>query len=144
MKVVIQRVKEASVSIDGKIISKINNGLLLFVGFKIYDNVDDIDYMVDKILNLRIFEDNDKMNLSVKDVQGGILSVSQFTLYADTKKGCRPSFTSAMKYDDAIKMYDIFNDKLKKKYDNIETGIFGADMKINLINDGPVTILLEE
>ena len=145
MRAVIQRVNEASVSVDDKLISHIDKGLLIFIGFKFDDKVESFDKFIDKIVNLRIFEDaNNKMNLSLKDVCGSVLLISQFTLYADTKKGYRPSFTSAMSYDDANVLYDIFIEKFKEKYDNIKTGIFGSDMKVGLINDGPVTIIMEE
>lgn len=144
MKVVIQRVKEAKVEVDKKITGKIDNGLLLLVGFTEGDNEEKIDYMINKILNLRIFDDeNGIMNLSVKDINGSLLSVSQFTLYADTKKGKRPSYVNALNGDEAIILYDLFNKKLKEKI-NTETGIFGAYMKVSLINDGPITIVLEK
>lgn len=145
MRVVVQRVKNASVAVDGNIISKIDYGLLLLVGFKTTDTTEQIDKMVKKIINLRIFDDtNNDMNLSIKDIDGSILSVSQFTLYASTSKGNRPSFINAMKYDEASKLYDLFNEKLRDNIEKIETGIFGADMKVNLTNDGPVTIIIEE
>ena len=142
MKVVVQRLKKSSVTVDGKIVGKINNGLLLLVGFTHTDNIDSIDYLVNKVLNLRIFDDeNGIMNKSVLDVNGSILSVSQFTLYADTKKGNRPSYVNAMKGEDAIKLYETFNNKLNEKI-NVQTGIFGAEMEVELINDGPITIIL--
>lgn len=145
MKVVIQRVKHASVTIDEKLYSNICNGILILVGFTHGDNEDKINKMVNKIVNLRIFEDNNnKMNLNIKDVDGSILSVSQFTLYADTKKGNRPSFVSALNYNEAEKLYDIFNKKLSESIENVKTGIFGSDMKVELLNDGPITILMEE
>ncbi len=144
MKVVIQRVKESSVEIDGKINGKINKGLMVLVGFCATDTIEIVDKMIDKMIHLRIFEDdNGKMNLSLQDVQGDILSISQFTLYADCKKGRRPSFISAAKPDIAIPLYDYFNDQIKERGIHVETGIFGADMKVSLINDGPVTILLD-
>ena len=143
MKVVVQKVKEASCTVDGKIISKIDQGLMILVGFTEGDNLDIISKMAQKIVNLRIFEDdNNVMNLSLLDVKGSILSISQFTLYADTKKGNRPSYINAMKGEEATKLYDIFNEELRK-YTHVETGIFGADMDISLINNGPTTIILE-
>lgn len=145
MKVVIQRVKHASVTIDEKLYSNISNGMLILVGFTHGDNEDKIKKMVNKIVNLRIFEDNNnKMNLNIKDVNGSILSVSQFTLYADTKKGNRPSFVSALNYNEAEKLYNIFNKKLSESIENVKTGIFGSNMKVELLNDGPITILMEE
>lgn len=143
MKIVVQRVSKAEVKIDDKIIGKANKGLLLFVGFSKDDEEKDLKYFVDKILNLRIFEDESgKMNLSVSEINGDILSVSQFTLYGDIKKGRRPSFIEAAEPEKANKLYEKFNDQLKKSGLNIETGIFGGDMKVSLINDGPVTILM--
>ena len=143
MKVVVQKVKEASCTIDGKITGKIDQGLMILVGFTLGDNLDIISKMAQKIVNLRIFEDdNGVMNLSLLDVKGSILSISQFTLYADTKKGNRPSYINAMKGEEATKLYDIFNEELRK-YTHVETGIFGADMDISLINNGPTTIILE-
>ena len=142
MRIVVQRVKKASVTVEEKIVGKINNGLLLLVGFTHNDNIDSIDYLVNKVLNLRIFDDeNGIMNKSVLDVNGSILSVSQFTLYADTKKGNRPSYIDAMKGEEAIKLYEAFNNKLREKI-NVQTGIFGAEMDVELINDGPITIIL--
>ena len=144
MKVVVQKVNEASVKVDGKIVGEISRGLLVFVGFTEGDNLDKINFMVNKIINLRIFEDNnDVMNLSVKDVDGGILSISQFTLYGDAIKGNRPSYIKALKSDEASILYEEFNERLKEKYRKVETGIFQADMKISLINDGPTTIIIE-
>lgn len=143
MRVVVQRSLNSSVSVDGKIVGTINSGLVLFVGFTHFDTLEDIKYSVNKIMNLRIFDDESgNMNKSIKEVNGEILSISQFTLYGDTKKGNRPSFIDAMKYDKASNMYDIFNEELKK-YIKVETGIFGSDMKVNITNDGPVTILIE-
>ena len=143
MRVVVQRSLSSSVSVDSKVVGHIDKGLVLLVGFTHDDTLDDINYCVNKIINLRIFDDeNGNMNKSIKDVNGDILSISQFTLYGDTKKGNRPSFIEAMKYDKASNMYDIFNEQLKK-YINVETGVFGADMKVNILNDGPVTILIE-
>ncbi len=143
MKVVVQRVNNASCEVNGKITGKIEKGLMLLVGFTDGDNHDTILKMVQKIVNLRIFDDeNGIMNLSVLDIKGSILSISQFTLYADTKKGNRPSYVNAMSGDEATKLYDLFNDELSKIL-HVETGIFGADMNISLVNSGPVTIILE-
>jgi len=142
MRIIVQRVKKASVEVENKVVGKINNGLLLLVGFTHDDTESDIDYLVKKVLNLRIFDDeNGVMNKSVLDVNGSILSVSQFTLYADTKKGNRPSYVHAMKGEEAIKLYEIFNSKLGNNI-NVETGVFGAEMDVHLINDGPITIIL--
>ena len=143
MKVVVQRSKKSKVTIDNKVNGSINKGYVLLVGFTHGDTTDIVDKMINKILNLRIFEDeNDKMNLSIKDINGSILSISQFTLYADSKKGNRPSFINAMKPDEASKLYDYFNQELSK-YIEVNTGIFGADMKVEIYNDGPVTIILD-
>lgn len=143
MKVVIQRSKEASVEVENKIVGKINSGLVILVGFTPGDSEKDIDYMVDKVINLRIFDDeNGVMNRSLLDVNGSILSISQFTLYADTKKGRRPSYVNAMKGEEAILLYESWNKKLSKNVP-VETGIFGAEMKVKLINDGPITIVME-
>ena len=144
MKVVIQRVKKASCTIDEKCTGKIEHGYCLFVGFNDEDNEEIIDKMIHKILFLRIFEDeNGKMNKSIQDIHGSILSISQFTLYANCKKGNRPSFTDAGKPEYATTLYDLFNQKLKEQDMNVQTGVFGADMKIDLLNDGPVTIVLD-
>lgn len=143
MRVVIQRVKQASVTIDNNIYNSIENGLLILVGFCKDDTLEDVKYLVSKIVNLRIFNDeNDKMNLSIKDINGSILSISQFTLFADTKKGNRPSFINALSYAEANNMYKTFN-KLLNKEIKTYPGIFGSDMKISLINDGPVTIIID-
>ena len=143
MKIVIQRVSQASVTIDGKIAGAIQQGLLLLVGICPEDGQEDIEYAVRKISQMRIFSDDaDKMNLSVQDVGGQILSISQFTLYADTKKGNRPAFTGAAKPDLATSLYDQFNQKLAQTVP-VQTGEFGADMKVSLVNDGPVTIVLD-
>lgn len=145
MKVILQRVKKASVSVDKKTVGQIDKGLLILVGFTEGDKDQEIDWMINKITNLRIFDDeNGIMNLSVKDVNGAILSVSQFTLYADSKKGNRPSYINALGGEKAIKLYEEFNTKLKTTGIPIEEGIFGADMEVSLINDGPVTIILEK
>lgn len=143
MKVVVQRSKKSKVTINNKVNGSIDKGYVLLVGFTHGDTTDIVDKMINKILNLRIFEDeNDKMNLSIKDINGSILSISQFTLYADTKKGNRPSFINAMKPDEASKLYDYFNQELSKHIE-VNTGIFGADMKVEIYNDGPVTIILD-
>ena len=131
------------VKINKKIVGSINEGLLVLVGFTYEDSIKDIDYMVDKIINLRIFNDNNNvMNKSALELNKQILSVSQFTLYADTKKGRRPSYVNALKSNEAIKLYDLFNEKLSK-YLQVSTGVFGEDMEVESINDGPVTIILE-
>ena len=144
MRIVVQRVKEASVKVDGKIVGKTDYGYLLLVSFTAFDNEKIIDYMVNKVCNLRIMDDDNKvMNKSILDIKGSVLSVSQFTLYADTKKGNRPSYIRALNGEEAIKLYDLFNQKLRQ-YVPVETGIFGADMEVSLINDGPITILLEK
>lgn len=144
MRVVVQRVKEASVKVDGNIVGKTKQGLLLLVGFTSDDDYKKIDYMVNKVINLRIFDDNKGvMNLSVKDIHGTILSVSQFTLYGDASKGNRPSYIKALNGNEAIRLYDYFNDQLNKVIPT-ETGVFGAEMEVSLINDGPITILLEK
>ncbi len=143
MRVVVQRSKEASVSVDNKVVGKIDHGMVILVGFTYNDTIEDIDYMINKIINLRIYDDEEGvMNKSILDTNGSILSISQFTLYADATKGRRPSYVNALKGEEAVKLYDEFNIRLKE-YINVETGIFGADMKVSLLNDGPVTILLE-
>lgn len=143
MRVVVQRSKESSVSIDNKIVGSIDKGLVVLVGFTDKDKEENIDYIVKKIVNLRIFNDeNHIMNKSILDISGNILSISQFTLYADTKKGNRPSYIKAMKSSEATKLYDLFNEKLRK-YVKVETGVFGADMCVSIKNDGPVTIIIE-
>lgn len=143
MKVVIQRVKEAQVTIDDELVGDISQGLLLLVGVGPDDEQEDLDYAVRKITNMRIFSDDmGKMNLSVQDIKGSILSVSQFTLFAETKKGNRTAFTGAAKPDKAEKMYLDFNEALAQ-FVPVETGVFGADMQVSLVNDGPVTIILD-
>ena len=143
MRVVIQRAKNAKVEIEGKINGSIENGLVILVGFTYGDTIQDIDYIVNKIVNLRIFDDeNGVMNKSILDVGGTVLSVSQFTLYANTKKGRRPSYVNALNGEEAIKMYDNFNKKLNE-FVHTETGIFGSEMKVTLTNDGPITIIME-
>lgn len=144
MRVLIQRSLESNVVIDKKMVGKINKGLVIFVGFTHSDNEDIINKMINKIINLRIFTDsNDLMNLSLLDEKGEILSISQFTLYADPYNGRRPSFTDAMKQDEAKKLYDLFNKKILEMGIKIEQGIFGADMTVNITNNGPVTIFLD-
>lgn len=143
MRVLVQRSLNSSVSVNNKVVGSIDKGLVLLVGFTHTDTSADIDYLVKKVLNLRIFDDEDGiMNKSILDINGSILSISQFTLYADTKKGNRPSYINSMPGVDAIKLYDEFNDKLSK-FIKVEKGIFGADMKVNILNDGPITIMLE-
>ncbi len=144
MRVVVQRVKHASVTINGSVNGKINNGFLVLLGIQSTDSEQDVDYLVKKVTNLRIFSDeNDKMNLSLKDVNGELLIVSQFTLYANCKEGNRPSFVEAAKPDVAIPLYEYFVSECKKIIPVVETGIFGADMKVDLLNDGPVTIIMD-
>ena len=144
MRVVLQRVSHASVTVEEKVIGKIQRGFLLLVGVTHDDAMEDMEYLVRKIVQMRIFEDEEgKLNRSIQDVDGEILSVSQFTLYADTKKGNRPSFSKAAPGDVAIKMFEQFNGLLRDTGIHVETGQFGADMKVELLNDGPVTILLD-
>ena len=145
MRIVLQRVKSASVSIDEVVVGNINQGFLLLVGVGPEDTSDDASYLARKIAGMRIFSDeNGKMNLSIDQVGGKILSVSQFTLFADTKKGNRPSFTGAASPEAANKLYEEFNEILRTEYGLIvETGEFGADMQVSLVNDGPVTILID-
>ena len=144
MRVVVQRVKHASVTINGTVNGKINNGFLVLLGVQSTDSEQDVDYLVKKVTNLRIFSDeNDKMNLYLKDVNGELLIVSQFTLYANCKEGNRPSFVEAAKPDIAIPLYEYFVSECKKIIPVVETGIFGADMKVDLLNDGPVTIIMD-
>ena len=143
MKIVIQRVQQASVTIEGQLRGEISQGLLLLVGVAPDDGQEDLDYAVRKILNMRIFSDREgKMNLSIKDIEGQILSISQFTLYADTKKGNRPAFIGAAKPDLASQLYDQFNALLAQEVP-VQTGVFGADMQVSLTNDGSVTIILD-
>lgn len=144
MRVLVQRSGESSVVVDNKDIGHIKSGLVLFVGFTEGDTIDSIKYLVNKVINLRIFPDeNDVMNKSILDYGGDILSISQFTLYADTKKGHRPSYIKALGGEDAIKLYDMFNEELSKHI-HVETGEFGADMTVNITNIGPTTIMLEK
>ncbi|KRO18167.1 D-aminoacyl-tRNA deacylase [Lacticaseibacillus saniviri] len=144
MRVVVQRVSEAAVKIDQETVGEIKQGFMLLVGVGPDDTMTDVNYLVRKITNLRVFSDEaGKMNLSLRDIDGAILSISQFTLFADTKKGNRPSFTAAAKPDLGQQLYDAFNQALAAEGITVETGEFGADMKVSLINDGPVTILFD-
>ncbi len=144
MRVIIQRVKTAKVEVEQKVISQINQGILVLFGCHKDDKENKIDHLVDKIVNMRIFSDEtDKMNLSLKDISGDILVVSQFTLLADTKKGRRPSFINSMEPKRANEFYKKFISKLKEHIANVQTGIFGAKMQVSLINDGPVTFILD-
>ena len=145
MKTVIQRVSSASVTIDAKIVAEIQTGLLVLIGIEDADNQEDINWLCQKIANLRIFGDeNDVMNLSVKDIDGDVIVVSQFTLQASTKKGNRPSYIKAAKPEVAIPLYEQFVQQLETELGKkVQTGIFGADMKVLLLNDGPVTILID-
>ena len=145
MKLVVQRVKNAKVDVDGKTVGKIEKGFLVLLGVTYTDTKETADYLVKKLCNLRVFEDeNGKMNLSLKDVDGKLLIVSQFTLYADCSGGNRPSFVNAAKPEFANELYGYFCDKCKENGIEVEKGIFGADMKVSLLNDGPVTIILEK
>lgn len=144
MRAVIQRVTQAEVTIDQKSVGKIEQGFMVLLGIHETDNVEDVAYLVRKISKLRVFEDTaGKMNLSIQEIQGSILSVSQFTLYADTKKGNRPSFIEAARPEAAIPLYELFNKQLKALNIPVETGEFGADMAVSLINAGPVTIIID-
>ncbi|TDO84289.1 D-tyrosyl-tRNA(Tyr) deacylase [Flavobacterium chryseum] len=145
MKVVLQRVSQASVTVDSKIVADIQKGLLVLVGIEDVDTQEDIEWLVGKIIKMRIFGDeNDVMNCSVQDIDGDIIVVSQFTLHASTKKGNRPSYIKASKPEFAIPMYEKFVQSLEKDFNKkIQTGIFGADMKVSLLNDGPVTIMMD-
>ena len=145
MKVVIQRVKNASVKVDGKVVGEIEKGFLVLVGIKVGDTKEQADYLVKKVCNLRVFTDeNDKMNKSVLDIGGEVLVVSQFTLCADVKKGNRPSFDNSAKPDEAKALYEYFcSELLKNGVKNVETGVFGAHMQVSLVNNGPVTIIYD-
>ena len=144
MRILVQRSLNSSVTVDSKFIGSIEKGLVLLVGFTYGDSLNEIDYLVKKVINLRIFDDeNGVMNKSILDVKGRVLSISQFTLYANCKKGNRPSYIDALKSEEASKLYDLFNQKLSQ-YVDVETGIFGADMLVSINNSGPVTILLEK
>ena len=143
MRVLVQRSGKASVVIDGKTVGKIDSGLVLLVGFTEGDSKEQIEYLAKKVANLRIFPDeNDVMNKSILDYGGDILSISQFTLYADTQKGNRPSYINALRGEESTVLYDMFNEELRK-YCKVETGVFGADMTVSITNIGPTTILLE-
>ena len=141
MRAIVQRSQESSVTVLGKVVGSIKSGLVVLVGFTQDDTIKDIEYIVDKIINLRIFDGTPE--LSVKDLNGEILAISQFTLYANAKKGRRPSYIEALKNTEAIELYNIFIDKLKESNLKIATGIFGADMLVNNKNDGPFTIILD-
>ncbi|QTA38744.1 D-tyrosyl-tRNA(Tyr) deacylase [Thermosipho ferrireducens] len=144
MRAVIQRVKKASVEIDGKVVGSINKGLVVLLGVGKDDTDSDMNYLAEKIVNLRIFDDSEgKMNLSLKDVGGEMLIVSQFTLYGDCRRGRRPSYSNSAPPDYAKKMYEMFIDKIRKMGLKVETGVFGEYMQVSLINDGPVTLLLD-
>lgn len=144
MKLVVQRVSKADVKVDNKIVGQINQGFVVLLGVGENDTTKEADYLVQKLLKLRVFTDeNDKMNLSVQDIKGELLIISQFTLYADCSSGNRPSFINAAKPDKANELYEYFVEECKKTGITVQTGIFAADMKVNLVNDGPVTIILE-
>lgn len=144
MRIVIQRAEKAKVSVDGEVVGQISKGFMVLVGVGPEDTKQNADFLVNKMCNLRVFEDEQgKMNLSIKDVGGQILAISQFTLYADCKKGNRPSFTGAAKPEQANELYEYFMEEIRKQGIKVEHGIFGAHMKVDFINDGPVTILLE-
>ena len=144
MRVVLQRVKSASVTVDDQVIGKVGKGYMLLVGFTHDDSIEDIDYIARKVANARLFADeNGKINLSIKQVQGAILSVSQFTLYALTKNGNRPGFGAAQKPELAKENYHYFNEKLRSYGIEVQTGQFGADMDVALVNDGPITIIYD-
>ena len=143
MRVVVQRSSNSQVVVDNNIVGKIDKGLVILVGFTEKDTIKDIEYLVKKIVNLRIFPDEaGLLNKSLLDIQGSILSISQFTLYADTKKGNRPSFTKAMARDKALELYNLFNENLRK-FVPVATGVFGADMHVNINNEGPITIVID-
>lgn len=144
MRAVIQRTTGASVKVEGEVTGQIETGLVVLLGVEDADTVEDADYLARKIANMRIFEDeNEKMNRSLSDVEGSVLSISQFTLHADTKKGNRPSFTKAARPDKADELYKYFNEELRKQNVPVETGSFGAHMSVQLLNDGPVTIIID-
>ncbi len=144
MKALIQRVTSASVKVNQEIVGSINQGLLVFLGITHSDTEKEVQWLTDKLINLRIFTDNDsKMNLSVKDIDGEILVVSQFTLYASCKKGRRPDFIQAAKPEQANSLYNSFNCSIGQKYKPVQTGIFGAKMEVSLCNDGPITLMIE-
>jgi D-tyrosyl-tRNA(Tyr) deacylase len=145
MRVLVQRSGKASVTVEGKVVGSIDSGLMLLVGFTQGDDLEKVKHLAKKVVNLRIFPDeNDVMNKSIVDFGGDILSVSQFTLYGDAKKGNRPSYIEALKNDEAIPLYEAFNEELRSLGMKVETGVFGADMDVALVNVGPTTILLEK
>ena len=145
MKLVVQRVKKAEVKVDGNIIGKIDKGFLVLIGIKVGDTKEQADYLVKKLCNSRVFlDENDKMNLSIKDVKGKLLIVSQFTLYGDCSQGNRPSFIEAARPEEANPLYEYFCNQCELNNIEVQKGIFGADMKVELINDGPVTIIIEK
>lgn len=144
MRIVIQRVSKASVAVDEEVVGQIGRGFMVLVGVEEADSQEDVDYLVRKTANMRIFEDEEgKMNISLKDIGGQILSISQFTLHANTKKGNRPSFVDAARPDHSLPLYEAYNEGLRQEGLTVETGEFGADMQISLINDGPVTIIID-
>ena len=143
MRVLVQRSKKSSVKVDNKVVGQISKGMVLFVGFTAGDSEENIDYMIQKILKLRIFDDdNNVMNCNILETNGEVLSISQFTLYADTKKGNRPSYIKALNSKEASILYQKFNEKLSK-YIKVETGMFQSEMEVSITNDGPITIMLE-
>ena len=143
MRVVVQRSGNSEVIVNNNIVGKIDKGLVILVGFTQGDSLSDIEYLVKKIINLRIFsDDKGLLNKSILNIKGSILSISQFTLYADTKKGNRPSFTKSLNKDEALNLYNMFNDCLKKHV-SVETGIFGTDMLVKINNEGPITIIID-
>lgn len=145
MKFIVQRVKKSQVEVEEKIVGKIDKGFMVLIGITHNDTKEIADFLVRKLINLRVFEDeNGKMNLSLKDVQGSLLLISQFTLYADCTSGNRPSFTNAAKPEFANELYEYIIEECKKQIPNVQTGIFGANMQVSLVNDGPVTIILEK
>ena len=145
MKFIVQRVNKSQVEVEEKIVGKIDRGFMVLIGITHNDTKEIADFLVRKLINLRVFEDeNGKMNLSLKDVQGSLLLISQFTLYADCTSGNRPSFINAAKPEFANELYEYIIEECKKQISNVQTGIFGADMQVSLVNDGPVTIILEK
>ena len=145
MKFIVQRVNKSQVEVEEQIVGKIDKGFMVLIGITHNDTKEIADFLVRKLINLRVFEDeNGKMNLSLKDIQGSLLLISQFTLYADCTSGNRPSFTNAAKPEFANELYEYIIEECKKQIPNVQTGIFGADMQVSLVNDGPVTIILEK
>ncbi|MEG2002225.1 MAG: D-aminoacyl-tRNA deacylase [Clostridia bacterium] len=145
MRVLVQRVNDCVLKVDEKLISQIDKGILVYIGIKVGDTEDELKYLVNKVANLRIFEDKDgKMNLSVKDIGGKVMAVSQFTLYGDASRGFRPSFSEAERPEHAIPLYEKFIESLENEGLEVSRGIFGADMKISYTNDGPVSIIIEK